>query len=182
VAPFVFPAEDLARLEYRPAHGPRREHTPAQPTTVAARAANYQRIAELRRPADLIAALHAVKAGRTTPRSHYEEPRTDLERRLSAIWTELLGVSNIGANDNFFDLGGHSLLAVQLVSRLHKELAIDLPLDTVYTGALTIAELARAIENFELGNMDDPEYAALLAEIESLTEEEAEALLARELT
>jgi hypothetical protein len=64
---------------------------------------------------------------------------------------------------------------------LHEELHIEMPLEAVYTGTLTIAELARSIELFELGQLDDGEYAAMLAEVEGLSEEEAEALLAREL-
>jgi FkbH-like protein len=176
--PFVFPADELAGLEYKPTSGTRPNTVAASPVTSSERPANYQRIAELRRPTDLLAAVSSAKVGGGYARASYQEPRTDLERRLSKLWTELLGVPNIGANDNFFDLGGHSLLAVQLVSRLNKELAMNLPLEAVYTGALTIAELARSIERFELGPVDDAEYAALLAEIESLTEEEAEALLA----
>jgi FkbH-like protein len=177
--PFVFPADELSRLEYKPSA--MRPHAIAAPRGQSTqRPPNYQRIAELRRPADLLAAVNARKAGRDYRRASYQAPRTDLERRLSSLWTELLGVTHIGANDNFFDLGGHSLLAVQLVSRLNKELAIELPLEAVYTGALTVAELARSIELFELGQVDDSEYAALLAEVESLSEEEAEALLASE--
>jgi hypothetical protein len=72
------------------------------------------------------------------------------------------------------------LLAVQLVARLQKDLAIDLPLEAVYTGSLTVAELARSIEIFQLGQLDTAEYASLLAEIETLTDEEAEALLVSE--
>jgi FkbH-like protein len=179
--PFTFSADELARLEYQPSSGTRPHAVASPPATAAERPANYQRIAELCRPADLVAAVNDAKAGRANQRASYQEPRTDLERRLSALWTDLLGVPDIGANDNFFDLGGHSLLAVQLVSRLNRELAIDLPLEAVYTGALTIAELARSIELFELGQLDNSEYAALLAEVESLTEEEAQALLALEL-
>ena len=175
--PFVFPADELARLEYRPSGGIPKSVAARPPALSPDRAANYQRIAELRLPSDLIAAVNAEKAGRAPARLTYQAPRTDLERRLSALWTELLGVPDIGADDNFFDLGGHSLLAVQLVSRLQKELAIDLPLEAVYTGALTVAELARSIEIFEFGQVDGAGYAALLAEVESLSEEEVEALL-----
>ena len=43
-------------------------------------------------------------------------PRSQLERKIAAIWQDVLGVQGIGINDNFFDLGGHSLL----LAKLHK--------------------------------------------------------------
>lgn len=48
----------------------------------------------------------------------YVAPQTDVERRLAAIWAEVLRVERVGLDDNFFDLGGHSLLVIQLHSRL----------------------------------------------------------------
>ncbi len=48
----------------------------------------------------------------------YVAPATDTEKALAAIWQELLGVAQVGKNDNFFEIGGHSLLAVKLVSRI----------------------------------------------------------------
>ena len=48
----------------------------------------------------------------------YVAPTTDTEKALASIWQELLGVSQVGKNDNFFEIGGHSLLAVKLVSRI----------------------------------------------------------------
>ncbi len=59
-------------------------------------------------------------------------PGTDLERRLAAIWGDLLGIDRVGAHDNFFDLGGHSLLGIQLVSRLEAGLGVELPLRTLF--------------------------------------------------
>ncbi|MFC0430431.1 non-ribosomal peptide synthase/polyketide synthase [Kutzneria buriramensis] len=45
------------------------------------------------------------------------EPRTDTERALAKIWSDVLGVQNVGVTDNFFELGGDSILSMQVVSR-----------------------------------------------------------------
>ena len=71
-------------------------------------------------------------------------PRPGIQQQLAAIWSELLGVERVGASDNFFDLGGNSLLALRLVSRLRKELAVDMPLATLFI-APNVSELAESI-------------------------------------
>ncbi|CAI7975411.1 hypothetical protein FRAHR75_180023 [Frankia sp. Hr75.2] len=54
-------------------------------------------------------------------------PRTDLERRIAAVWREVLGVPDVGVHDNLFDLGGHSLLLLQIQARLSAQLGRDIP-------------------------------------------------------
>src|SRR5690606_2884528 len=54
-------------------------------------------------------------------------PRNDIERKLVAIWSEVLGTP-VGITDNFFELGGHSLLAVRMISRVREELGVAPPL------------------------------------------------------
>ena len=76
-------------------------------------------------------------------------PRTDIESRLTGLWSQLLKRRQIGVHDDFFAHGGHSLLAVQLVSRIRDEFQVDLPLRSVFETA-TIAELARLVENASL--------------------------------
>ncbi|MGW2841544.1 non-ribosomal peptide synthetase/MFS transporter [Streptomyces sp. NPDC001493] len=44
-------------------------------------------------------------------------PESPAERVLAAIWAEVLGLDEVGADEDFFDLGGHSLLATQVVAR-----------------------------------------------------------------
>jgi amino acid adenylation domain-containing protein len=71
-------------------------------------------------------------------------PQSPLELVIARIWSTVLGRSEIGVHDNFFDLGGHSLMATRVVSRLRSHLQIDLPLAALFE-APTVAGLATAI-------------------------------------
>jgi acyl carrier protein len=75
----------------------------------------------------------------------YAAPETETEEVIAQIWSELLGIDQIGIHDNFFELGGHSLLGSQLIDRLRQSFQIDLPLELIFEAA-TIAEVAAAIE------------------------------------
>jgi acyl-coenzyme A synthetase/AMP-(fatty) acid ligase/acyl carrier protein len=72
----------------------------------------------------------------------FVEPREPLERRLAALWGEVLGVEPIGVEDDFFDLGGHSLLAAELLGTLKDGFGVDVPARVLYLQP-TIAELAQ---------------------------------------
>ncbi|MGP6459925.1 non-ribosomal peptide synthase/polyketide synthase [Pseudomonas parakoreensis] len=50
----------------------------------------------------------------------YVAPEGEVETALAQIWSEVLGVEQVGRHDNFFELGGHSLLAVKLVNLLQR--------------------------------------------------------------
>ncbi|WP_437966999.1 amino acid adenylation domain-containing protein [Sorangium sp. So ce260] len=71
-------------------------------------------------------------------------PRTDLERAIAAIWSDVLSVPQVGIHDNFFDLGGHSLLLAKVHSRLREELDRALPMLVLFQHP-TIASLAGAL-------------------------------------
>jgi non-ribosomal peptide synthetase component F/alpha-ketoglutarate-dependent taurine dioxygenase/acyl carrier protein len=73
-------------------------------------------------------------------------PRTPVEEILSKIWTQVLGLEQVGIHDNFFELGGHSLLATQLMSQVRQVFQLELPLGNLFE-APTIAGLAKRIEN-----------------------------------
>ncbi|TBR57012.1 non-ribosomal peptide synthetase, partial [Westiellopsis prolifica IICB1] len=74
----------------------------------------------------------------------YVAPQTIVEKQLAIIWMQVLGLKNIGINDNFFQLGGHSLLATQVISRIQKIFDIELPLRHLFE-LPTIAKLAKSI-------------------------------------
>lgn len=71
--------------------------------------------------------------------------RTPNENLLASIWTEILGVSDISMNDDFFKLGGHSLLAVELMMEIEKHRGLKLPLAILFTNS-TIEKLARVMD------------------------------------
>ena len=55
-----------------------------------------------------------------------QRPRSETERKIAAIWQEVLRCERVGLEDDFFELGGHSLLATQIVSRVNKMFNIQL--------------------------------------------------------
>ena len=71
-------------------------------------------------------------------------PRTPVEERLTAIWQQLLGFTEVGVTDDFFDLGGHSLLAVRLFLEIETQFDRRLSV-SVLTEAPTIERLARIL-------------------------------------
>ncbi|HWM25443.1 MAG TPA: amino acid adenylation domain-containing protein [Chthoniobacterales bacterium] len=69
----------------------------------------------------------AAKAGKS-----FVAPATELEEKVAAIWAAVLGVEQVGTEDNFFDLGGHSLLGLRLVNQLREALGEHVPLAVVF--------------------------------------------------
>jgi len=72
-------------------------------------------------------------------------PESHLEKKLAEIWSEILGVDQIGIHDNFFHLGGHSLMAIQVVHRINQAFKVDLSVRNIFEDP-TIAGLALVVE------------------------------------
>ncbi|PZT73577.1 MULTISPECIES: non-ribosomal peptide synthetase [unclassified Streptomyces] len=98
-------------------------------------------------------------------RPAFVPPRTEAEELVADIWRQVLGTGPVGARDDFFDLGGHSLLATRVIARVRASADLTVPLRTLFTHR-TCAAFAEAVE------------AALLAEIDALSDADAEELLA----
>jgi amino acid adenylation domain-containing protein len=99
-----------------------------------------------------------------------------IEQEIAAIWQEVLGLNEVGLDDNFFDLGGHSLLATQLIARIRTRLRVQVPLRAVFE-APTIAGLSEIIAHQQAASWEEDEVAKVLAEIENLPEDEVRKLL-----
>lgn len=112
-------------------------------------------------------------------REMFVAPRTPVEEGLARIWSEVLGVERLSIQDNFFDLGGHSLVAAQLISRARNTFSVDLPLRSLFETP-TVAGLAKTIYEIQTAQTEDCEMAAMLAELNELSEEEAQLQFAEE--
>ncbi len=85
-----------------------------------------------------VAALPAPTVSPSVSRA----PASAEETVLCALFAEVLGVPEVGIDDNFFDLGGHSLLATRLIGRARRALGAELAIRDLFE-APTVAELAR---------------------------------------
>ncbi|WP_345154115.1 phosphopantetheine-binding protein, partial [Micromonospora maritima] len=69
----------------------------------------------------------------------------DTAARLLRLWSEVLGVDEIGLDDDFFELGGNSLVAVQLIAQVRKVAGVKLPMRTLFD-ASTVRDMVANVE------------------------------------
>jgi acyl carrier protein len=105
--------------------------------------------------------------------SHADVGALPLEDALRVIWSEVLGVSEIGIHDNFFELGGHSLLLMQVVARVREAFGVELSLQAFFespTMAATAAIIQQKLDHPE-SNQDIDDVLQML---EHMTADEVE--------
>jgi thioesterase domain-containing protein/acyl carrier protein len=114
-------------------------------------------LVSLRRDVD---ALRDHRGAAPAMRGHAgaDAPSGDVERELAHLWQDLLGVEDVGANDDFFELGGHSLIAVRLVNRIEKRFGTKIRLATLFE-ARTVRQLAALLG----GSATTSAYSSLVA-------------------
>jgi acyl carrier protein/pimeloyl-ACP methyl ester carboxylesterase len=78
-----------------------------------------------------------------------ELPHDALEASLLGVWEDILGISPIGVNENFFDLGGNSLSSIRLLVKTSEVLGIKLPFSAIFL-APTVAKLAALLKQGDL--------------------------------
>jgi amino acid adenylation domain-containing protein len=127
-------------------------------------------------------ALPAPEAPTQQLDDSYVPPETDLQHKIAEIWSQVLGISQIGIDSNFFNIGGHSLLATQIVSRLSDALKREIPLRWMFEKP-TVRRLAETLESAESSApvippviaRPEPDWSRI--DPDKLTDEEVDALL-----
>lgn len=126
----------------------------------------------LARTLGLTARVSVPRARAEGPRA---APRTELEAELVSIWEEVLRMRGIGIDEYFLDLGGDSLMATRIAGRVGKRFALNIPVSTIFA-TQTIAGLAGVIAA-QRSKQEDMDFEDLLAEMESMSDEEAARML-----
>ena len=88
--------------------------------------------------------LPAPGEGRAGLDAEYVAPRNRIEEVIAGIWAEIIGIKQVGVDDNFFQSGGHSLRATQVLSRLRAAFKVEVPLRTLFERP-TVAGLAEVV-------------------------------------
>jgi acyl carrier protein len=113
------------------------------PVDPAALSSAVDRVYPPRRPS-----AGSTKAAR--PAAAADRGLDTIEQAIAEMWEELLGVREVGLDDDFFALGGHSLTALRLTTRLEKAFGAGLRVSTVFE-APTIRRLADRIRSVAVG-------------------------------
>ena len=123
--------------------------------------------------------LHEKLAGQM--RTEYEPPQTATEQELSGLWKELLNLPRVGRADNFFMCGGDSLLAARLATRVRAAFGVEMILAALFRQPALSAQ-ASLLDQLLLASLqaDNQLAAAMLQDLDSISDKEAESLLARE--
>jgi acyl carrier protein len=91
------------------------------------------------------AALPSFKETQNVREVEQDEERTPVEELVSGIWQEMLGLEQVGLDEDFFELGGHSLLATQVVSRIKAAFGVSIGLRSIFK-ASTVRRMAKRVE------------------------------------
>jgi amino acid adenylation domain-containing protein len=76
--------------------------------------------------------FNEFESGQEAAAENYIEPSTETEKNVAAIWKEVLKTELISKNANFFNIGGHSLLATRVVTRINREVGVEIKLGELF--------------------------------------------------
>ena len=107
----------------------------------------------------------------------YVAPTTETQKAICGLWSELLGVDDIGIHDSFLELGGDSLLASRLISRMREVFQLELPI-RLFFEASTVTELSAAVEQLR-AEEEERELEEMMEKIQTMSEEDLDKELLR---
>ena len=94
----------------------------------------------------------------------FEAPQSPVEEHLASFLATLVGVQQVGREDNFFTLGGHSLMGAQLIAKVRATFGVDLPLRSLFEEP-TVRGMSAEIERL------------IYARVSAMSEDEAQRML-----
>ncbi|MFL0809497.1 MAG: SDR family NAD(P)-dependent oxidoreductase [Agarilytica sp.] len=125
------------------------------------------------------AKIPKVESERPDLSTAYIEPRDEIEKQLTTMLSELLGISPIGIFDDFFELGGHSLLAVNYCSRVAEMMNVEVSVAELFERP-NIAALAEIISSKKMASVGEDDLDSMLDELESMSDEDVQRMLEQE--
>jgi len=96
-------------------------------------------------------------------------PPSELETRLLGIWRGMLGIEDLGVEDDFFEMGGDSLLAWRLVVAAGQSLGVELPLVALFESGSTVRGMAASIRAHDPTSPEGPLVALAAPKVKSHT-------------
>jgi acyl carrier protein len=168
----ILPAEGLSALA-------RILHAPFTPQVVVC-TTDLHRMIEDEQPASKSAAKEEADTvvrketayARPALSTPYEAPDNEVEKAIAGIWQGILGIDQIGVNDDFSELGGNSLLAVQTVANIADAFGVDLPVDA-FTRRPTVRGQAETVLELLVSMASEETLEDLVSNIESAGEGQA---------
>jgi amino acid adenylation domain-containing protein len=97
-------------------------------------------------------ALKKISRDKPSPPQGTVPARSETEKKLSALWRDILGADAVGTKENFFDIGGTSVLSVRLTMKINAVFSLDLPITRIYQYP-TIEALAMHIDGRSSGEL-----------------------------
>ena len=107
---------------------------------------------------------HQVKFPRPQLSNNYVAARNELEEKVVQIWQEFFKIKTIGIYDDFFELGGDSLSALQLITKLQKELHLNLS-SNILLNSSTIESLCHIIQDNPQASSSTPDLPPCLVRL-----------------
>jgi amino acid adenylation domain-containing protein len=122
--------------------------------------------------------LSAVDTARPGLENTFVAPTNPVEEVVAGIWADVLGIKEVGIQDNFFALGGHSLLAAQVIKQICDTFHIEFFMRQLFERP-TVAGLAAVLVEDAQRRARIERIAELLIELDQLPDEEIDKMLER---